>query len=229
MEGAYASLLASMGAEVWEITKNQAYEVLAVRTSPLQVSEHEANAKVVNALFAGISRAEFSRVQGFQEAHKVWMCLENYHEGTPQVKARLFKTHRHEYENFTQEPGESIDLMFSRFQSIVNKVSANRSGDALDYTEHEKALKLHYALDCSVWDLKVNTVIESAGYETLIVNELFSKLKATEMDNQTRDKLNGAPPSKSIALVTGPGGSSSNANYALAFLLPLCLLLQMNS
>ena len=61
--------------------------MLAVRTSPLQVSEHEANAKAVNALFASVSRAEFSRVQGFQETHKIWICLENYHEGTPQVKA----------------------------------------------------------------------------------------------------------------------------------------------
>ena len=65
------AFLQSMGAEVWEITKNQLYEVLAVRTTPLQVSEHEANAKAVNALFTGVSRAEFSRVQGFQEAHKV--------------------------------------------------------------------------------------------------------------------------------------------------------------
>ena len=39
--------LQSIGAEVWEITKNQAYEVLAVRTTPLQVSEHEANAIVL--------------------------------------------------------------------------------------------------------------------------------------------------------------------------------------
>ena len=123
--------------------------MLAIRTSPFQVSEHEANAKAVNVLIAGISRAEFS-VQGFQEAHKVWTCLENYHEGTPPVKARLFETHQREYENFTQGPGESIDDMFSRFQSIVNKVSANRSANALDYTEHEKALKLLYALDRSV-------------------------------------------------------------------------------
>ena len=44
------AFLQSMGAEVLEITKNPAYEVLAVRTTPLQVSEHEANAKAVNAL-----------------------------------------------------------------------------------------------------------------------------------------------------------------------------------
>ena len=144
------AFLQSMGAEVWDITKNQAYEVLAVRTSSLQVSEHEANAKAINALFAGVSRAEFSRVHGFQEAHKVWTCLENYHEGTPQVKARLFETHWREYENFTQGLGDSIGDMFSRFQSIVNKVSANRSTGTLDYTEHEKDLKLLYALDRSV-------------------------------------------------------------------------------
>ena len=143
------AFLQSMGAEVWDITKYQAYEVLAVWTYPLQVFEHEANAKAVNVLIAGISRAEFS-VQGFQEAHKVWTCLENYHEGTPQVKARLFETHRREYENFTQGPGESIGDMFSRFQSILNKVNANRSADALEYTEHEKALKLLYALDRSM-------------------------------------------------------------------------------
>ena len=57
--------------------------------------------------------------------------------------------------------------MFSCFQSIVNKVNANRSAGALEYTEHEKSLKFLYALDRSVWDLKVNTIIESAGYETL--------------------------------------------------------------
>ena len=69
------AFLQSMGAKVWDITKKQAYEVLAVRTTPLQVTEHEANAKAINALFTGVSHAEFSRVQGFQEAHKVTRCL----------------------------------------------------------------------------------------------------------------------------------------------------------
>ena len=49
------AFLQSMGADVWEITTNQLYEVLTVRTTPLQVTQHEANAKAVNALFAGVS------------------------------------------------------------------------------------------------------------------------------------------------------------------------------
>ena len=51
--------------------------MLAVRVTPLQLTEHKANAKAINDLFAGVSRVEFSRVQGFQKAHKVWTCLEN--------------------------------------------------------------------------------------------------------------------------------------------------------
>jgi hypothetical protein len=53
------AFLQSMGADVWEIITNQLYEVLAVRTTPLQVTQHEANAKAVNVLFASVSRAEF--------------------------------------------------------------------------------------------------------------------------------------------------------------------------
>jgi len=56
------AFLQSMGAEVWDIIKNQAYVVLAARVTPLQVIEHEANTRAVNALFAGISCADFSRV-----------------------------------------------------------------------------------------------------------------------------------------------------------------------
>jgi hypothetical protein len=35
--------------------------------------------------------------------------------------------YKREYENFTQLDGESIDVMFSRFQTIVNKMRANKA------------------------------------------------------------------------------------------------------
>ena len=69
------AFLQSMEADVWEITTNQLYEVLAVRTTPLQVSQHEANAKAVNALFTGVSRVEFSRVQVFRKPTKFGRAL----------------------------------------------------------------------------------------------------------------------------------------------------------
>jgi hypothetical protein len=66
--------------------------------------------------------------------------------------------------------------MFSRFQTIVNEIRANKT--QLPYDE---ALKLLYVLDRKVWDVKVTVIIESSGYETLTVDELFSKLKSTEI------------------------------------------------
>jgi hypothetical protein len=60
--------------------------------------------------------------------------------------------------------------MFSRFQTIVNKMRANKA--QLPYDDHERALKLLYALDQKVWDVKVTAIIESSRYETLTVDEL---------------------------------------------------------
>jgi hypothetical protein len=56
----------------------------------------------------------------------------------------------------------------------------------LPYSDHERALKLLHALDRRVWEVKVSAIIESPNYETLTVDELFSKLKSIEIDHQTR-------------------------------------------
>jgi hypothetical protein len=98
--------------------------------------------------------------------------------------------------------------MFSRFQTIVNKMRANKA--QLPYGDHERALKILYALDRKVWDVKVTAIIESSGYETLTVDELFSKLKSTEIDYQTQAKLKN-PSAPTMTLVSS-NGSSSLAN-----------------
>jgi hypothetical protein len=153
-------------------------------------------------------------------AHQILSTLERFHEGNDHVKTRLFETYRREYENFTQLARETIDYMFSRFQSIVNKMRANKA--QLPYSDHERALKLLHALDWRVWEVKVSAIIESPNYETLIMDELFSKLKSTEIDHQTRAKIEN-PGSPTMALVSG-GGSASNSSptmFALSSLLSI--------
>jgi hypothetical protein len=34
-------------------------------------------------------------------AQEIWVRLQSYHEGTAQVKTRLYETYKREYENFT--------------------------------------------------------------------------------------------------------------------------------
>jgi hypothetical protein len=55
----------------------------------------------------------------------------------------------------------------------------------LPYDNHERALNFLHALDRRVWEVKVSMIIESTNYEIVAVDELFSKLKSTEIDHQT--------------------------------------------
>jgi hypothetical protein len=71
--------------------------------------------------------------------------LKEAHVGNAQVQDRMYATYRREYENFTQLPGESIDVLFQRFMVVVNNMRANV--DVLAYDDHDRAVKLLYSLD----------------------------------------------------------------------------------
>jgi hypothetical protein len=64
-------------------------------------------------------------------------------------------------------------------------------------------------LDRTVWGGKFEAIVESEKYDTLIVNELFSKLKSTEVDQGMTAKIEGPTDSHSLTLI---GGSKENSN-----------------
>ena len=69
----------------------------------------------------------------------------------------------------------------------------------------------------------MNSIIESAGYDTIGVEALYSKLKATEVDYKLRDSL-ACTGSKSLALATPSSESVANPPYAqlLVFCFDVC-------
>jgi hypothetical protein len=91
----------------------------------------------------------------------------------------LYATYRREYENFTHLPDESIDALFQWFMVVVNNMRANV--DVLSYYDHDRAVKLLHALDRTVWDGKVEDILESEKYTKLTVNEVSSKVKLAEV------------------------------------------------
>jgi hypothetical protein len=154
---------------------------------------------------------------------RVWLELKNAHAGNADVQARLYATYWREYENFTHLPGESIDALFQWFTMVVNNMRANV--DVLPYDDHDRAVKLLHTLDHTVWDGKVNVILESEKYTTLTVNELFSKLKSAEVDRGLTACLESPTDSHSLALV-GVRVAKSNANassrmYSLSSLMSL--------
>ncbi|WVZ89992.1 hypothetical protein U9M48_036332 [Paspalum notatum var. saurae] len=74
----------------------------------------------------------------------------------------------------------------------------------------------------SIWQMKKESIVESSGYETLTTDELYSKLKASEVDTQAQSRMSGPTP-KSLALMSGPcsGGAAANANPSVGYALSL--------
>jgi hypothetical protein len=60
-----------------------------------------------------------------------------------------------------------------------------------------------------VWGGKFEAIVESEKYDTLTVNELFSKLKSAEVDQGMIDKVEGLTDSHSLALIGGSKGKSN--------------------
>jgi hypothetical protein len=142
-------------------------------------------------------------------ACRIWEQLKNTDAGNAQVQARLFATYQREYENFTHLPGESIDAMFQHFTVVVNNMRANVA--VLPYDDHDRAVKLLHSLDRTVWSGKVEAILQSEKFETLTVDELFSKLKSSEVDRGVRAKIENPTDPHSLALIFG---SRTNANMS---------------
>jgi hypothetical protein len=118
-------------------------------------------------------------------------------------------TYRRKYENFTHLPGESIDAFFQRFTVVVNNMRANV--DVLPYDDNDRAIKLLHSLDHTVWGGKFEAILESEKYDTLTMNEPFSKLKSAEVDRGLTAKIEGPTDSHSPTLISGSKGKA-NAN-----------------
>jgi hypothetical protein len=142
-------------------------------------------------------------------AFRIWLVFKEAHVGNAQVQAQMYATYRREYENFTHLLGESIDALFQRFTMVVNNMRA--IVDVLPYDDHARAVKLLHLRDSTVWGGKFEAFVESEKYDTLTVNELFSKLKSTEVDRGMTAKIEGPTDSHNLALIGGSKGRS-NAN-----------------
>jgi hypothetical protein len=95
-------------------------------------------------------------------------------------------------------PGESLVDCFARFESIV---SSFRSCGPLAYSDNERAKQLLYALDDSVWVMKIIAFEESVDFATLGTEKLFSKLKSHELSHKGHTNHDASFSSK--VLITG--------------------------
>jgi hypothetical protein len=89
-------------------------------------------------------------------------------------------------------------------------VSSLRSCGPLAYSDNERDKQLLYALDDSVWSMKITALEEFADFATLDTEKLFSKLKSHELSRKGRPKHDASLTSKTFVTSTRVGGHVAN-------------------
>jgi hypothetical protein len=201
------AFLHGKGQILWDVTVDNSCVQPMNFLAPGSRDMFDANNKAVDNLFRALCQPEFHQVHTESLACRIWSVLKEAHVGNAQIQAQMYATYWREYENFTHLPGESIDALFQRFTVVVNNMRANV--DVLPYDDHDRAIKLLHSLDHTIWGGKFEAIVESEKYDTLSVNELFSKIKSAEVDRGMTAELEGPTESHSRGLV---GGSKGKAN-----------------
>jgi hypothetical protein len=140
-----------------------------------ELQRYENNYKALNLITTTLGRDVYDRVFHLETAHDMWLKLCNTYEGSSEIKSSRKDTYNRQYQTFAQKSGESLDDWFARFESIVSSL---RSCGPLAYSDNERAKQLFYALDDSVWGIRITTLEESADFATLDTEKLFTKLKS---------------------------------------------------
>jgi hypothetical protein len=78
----------------------------------------------------------YDRVCYLKTAHDVWLKLCNTYEDSSEIKSSRKDTYNRQYQIFAQQPSESLDGSFARFESIMSNL---RSCGSLTYSDNEHA------------------------------------------------------------------------------------------
>jgi hypothetical protein len=172
-----------------------------------ELQRYENNYKALNRITTALDRNIYDRVSHLKNAHDVWLKLCNTYEGSSEIKSSQKDTYNRHYQTFAQKSGESLDDCFDRFESIVNSL---RSCGPLAYSDNERAKQLLYALDDSVWGMKIIVLEESADFATLDTEKLFSKLKSHKSSRKGRPNHDASYTSKPFITSAHVGGHNAN-------------------
>jgi hypothetical protein len=174
--------LLSQSHAIWEIVQ-EAYMILDTLDHVTQgvLQRYENNYNALNLITNALGRNVYDRVAHLEMAHDVWLKLCNTYKGSSEIKCSRRDTYNRQYQTFSQKHGESLDDCFACFESIVSSL---RSCGPLAYSNNECAEQLLYALDDSVWGMKITILEDSADFATLDTEKLFSKLKSHELSRK---------------------------------------------
>nr|KYP69656.1 hypothetical protein KK1_008856 [Cajanus cajan] len=116
---------------MWEVVEQGYYiphddvgrEIPKRRWNENQKQRFMLNSKSRNALMCALTDKEYTKVHSFKSAKQMWDTLAITYEGSLEAKCNKLSLLVRKNELFEIEENESIQVMFGRFQTIVNELS----------------------------------------------------------------------------------------------------------
>jgi hypothetical protein len=172
-----------------------------------ELQRNENNYSALNLITTALGMNLYDRVSHLETVHVVWLKLCNTYEGSSEIKSSHRDTYNMQYQMFSQNPGESLNDCFARFESII---SSSHSCGPLVYSYNERAKQLLYALYDHVSGMKITTLEEFADFAILDTEKLFSKLKSHELSRKGHPNHDASLYSKDLITSARVGGHDAN-------------------
>jgi len=148
--------------------------------------------KIRGSLVLVIPHAEYMKMSDKSTANAMFASLCGNYEGSKKVKEAKPLMLVHQYELFKMKDDESIEEMYSRFQTLVSGLQILKKS----YVASDHVSKMLRSLPAR-WRPKVTAIEEDKDLNTLSVEDLASSLKVHDISLNEHEP---AKKNKSIAL-----------------------------
>jgi len=169
--------------------------------TPAQKKLYKKHHMIRGSLVIVIPKVEYMKMSDKSTAKAMFASLCANYEGSKKVREAKALVLAHQYELFKMKEDESIEQMYSRFQTLVSGLQVLKKC----YVASDHVSKILRSL-LARWRPKVTAIEEAKDLNTLSVEDLVSSLKVHEISLNEHEP---AKKSKSTALPSK--GKSSKA------------------
>ena len=178
---------------VWDFIENRYVgpSIAKFEWDKVALTLANANSKVINAIFCGVSTDEFHRILHVKITKEAWTILETTYEGTNKVKDTNLQMLTTRFEEVKMSDDELFDSFYGRLNEIV-VAKLNLGENAEDAKVVRKILR---SLTKS-FGAKLTAIEESKYLDEIKIQELIRSLQTYEL------RLPSHKSNKSLALKT---------------------------
>jgi len=207
----FYSYVMGLDEELWDILEDSVGDLVLdeeeaaidrKKHTPDQKKLYKKHHKIRGSLVTAIPKAEYMKMSDKSTAKAMFASLCANYEGRKKVKEAKALMLVYQYELFKMKDDESIEQMYSRFQTLVSGLQILKKS----YVASDHVSKILRSLPAR-WRPKFTAIEEAKDLNTLSVEDLVSSLKVHEIS------VNEHEPAKKVKSIALPSKGKSSKTF----------------